>query len=136
MRKSRFSEEQIIAVSEHPFDRWRAKYGGMEVGDARKLRALEDENHLDDARAKIELWRIGRTSRISPASSTSRAVSRIRGALGKNIEGAAIDTIFEGPQPVRDGSRPGQHHPADDRHQQHGAGRRARKASRGRASAT
>jgi putative transposase len=63
MRKSRFSEEQFIAalkaaeagqkmgdlcrkhgISEHAFYRWRAKYGGMEVGDARKLRALEDEN--------------------------------------------------------------------------------------------
>src|SRR5262249_23849134 len=87
MRKSRFSAERIIAVSEHPFDRWRAKYGGMEVGDARKVPALEDENHLDDARAKIETWRIGRTSRISPASSTSRAVSRIRGALGEDHRG-------------------------------------------------
>ena len=60
MRKSRFTEEQIIAalkehdagarvrdlsrklgVTEHSFYRWRAKYGGMEVSDARKLKALE-----------------------------------------------------------------------------------------------
>jgi len=63
MRKSRFTEEQIIAalkehdagarvrdlsrklgITEHTFYRWRAKYGGMEVSDARKLKALEEEN--------------------------------------------------------------------------------------------
>jgi putative transposase len=63
MRKLRFKEEQIIAIlraaeagqkltdlcrkhgiSEQTFYRWRAKYGGMDVSDARKLRALEDEN--------------------------------------------------------------------------------------------
>ena len=63
MQRKRHTEEQIIAIlkeheagmktadlcrkhgiSEHTFYRWRAKYGGMEVGDARKLRALEDEN--------------------------------------------------------------------------------------------
>jgi putative transposase len=61
--KKRFTEEQIIAVlKEHEasgqtaelcrhhgispatFYKWKAKYGGMEVSDARKLRALEAEN--------------------------------------------------------------------------------------------
>lgn len=61
--KKRFSEEQIIKIlKEHEagggtgdlcrrhgiaqgtFYKWKAKYGGMEVSDARKLRALEDEN--------------------------------------------------------------------------------------------
>ena len=63
MKRSRFSEEQIIAiVREHEagvktdevcrkhgissatFYKWKAKYGGMDVSDARRLKALEDEN--------------------------------------------------------------------------------------------
>jgi len=63
MKRARFSEEQIIAVlreqeagaktaevcrkhgvSEATFYKWKAKYGGMEVSDVRRLRVLEDEN--------------------------------------------------------------------------------------------
>ena len=63
MKKSRYKEEQIIAVlkevdagakvqdvvrklgiTEQTYYRWKSKYGGMEVSDAKKLRALEDEN--------------------------------------------------------------------------------------------
>ena len=63
MKRSRFSEEQIIAVlreqeagvstaevcrkhgiSTATFYAWKAKYGGMDVSEARRLKALEEEN--------------------------------------------------------------------------------------------
>ena len=63
MKKQRFTEEQIIAVlkeqeagakaadlcrkhgiSEATFYNWKAKFGGMEVSEAKRLKALEDEN--------------------------------------------------------------------------------------------
>lgn len=63
MKRSRFSEEQIIVmlkeqeagiptadvcrkheVSSATFYKYKAKYGGLEVSDARRLRALEEEN--------------------------------------------------------------------------------------------
>ena len=63
MKRSRFSEEQIIGIlkehqaglsaaeicrkygiSDAAFYNWRNKYGGMEASDAKRLKALEDEN--------------------------------------------------------------------------------------------
>jgi putative transposase len=64
MRKSRFTEEQIIVIlrkqeggmttadvcrrhgiSSATFFKWKARFGGMDVSDARKLKQLEDENN-------------------------------------------------------------------------------------------
>ena len=84
--KRRFTEEQIIGilreqeaggtvkeiirrhgVSEQSFYRWKAKYGGLEVSEARRLKVLEAENaklkkllaeaHLDNAALKDVLSR-------------------------------------------------------------------------------
>lgn len=63
MKRSKFTEEQIISIlkeqeagvavsditrkhgiSSQTFYRWKSKYGGMEVSEARRLKALEDEN--------------------------------------------------------------------------------------------
>ncbi len=83
MKRSRFSEEQIIAVlkeqeagmptadvcrrhgiSSATFYKWKSKYGGLEVSDARRLRQLEQENErlkklladsmLDNAMLKLD----------------------------------------------------------------------------------
>jgi putative transposase len=63
MKRSRFSEEQIIAIlkqaegglplpellrqygiSEGTFYRWKSKYGGLELSEAKRLKQLQDEN--------------------------------------------------------------------------------------------
>jgi putative transposase len=63
MKRSRFKEEQIIAIlreqeagarteevcrkhgiSSATFYKWKAKYGGLEVSEARRLKTLDDEN--------------------------------------------------------------------------------------------
>lgn len=63
MKRSRFTESQIIgilkqaetgvpvkdlcrqnAISDATFYKWRSKYGGMELSEARRLRQLEEEN--------------------------------------------------------------------------------------------
>lgn len=88
MRKSRFTEEQIIGalkehqaglpvaelcrrhgISEATFYAWRSRYGGMEVSDARRLKALEEENR--------KLKRLLAESMLD--------VATLKEALGKNF---------------------------------------------------
>ena len=63
MKRKRFTEEQIIStlkqhesgmpvkelirqvgITEQTFYRWKSKYGGMDVSEARRLKQLEEEN--------------------------------------------------------------------------------------------
>ena len=83
MKRKRFSEEQIISIlrehdagvstkelcrkhgmSSAAFYTWKAKYGGMDVSDAQKLRSLEAENAklkklLAEAHLHIEALKVG-----------------------------------------------------------------------------
>jgi len=88
MRRSRFSDEQIIGIlkehqvgfsasdlcrkygiSDATFYKWRSKYGGMEVAEAKRLKALEDEN------AKLKKL----------LAESMMDVSTLREMLGKNF---------------------------------------------------
>lgn len=88
MKRSRFTEEQIIGIlkehaaglsagelcrkhgiSDATFYKWRSKYGGMEVSEAKRLKALEEEN--------AKLKRLLAESMLD--------VSTLREMLGKNF---------------------------------------------------
>ena len=88
MRKSRFSDEQIIGIlkehqaglsaaelcrkhgiSDAAFYKWRSRFGGMEASDAKRLRALEEEN--------------GKLKRL--LADAMLDVSTLREMLGKNF---------------------------------------------------
>ncbi len=88
MRRSRFSDEQIIGIlkehqaglsaselcrrhgiSDATFYKWRSKYGGMELSEAKRLKALEEEN--------------GKLKRL--LADAMLDVSTLREMLGKNF---------------------------------------------------
>ena len=104
MRKSRFSEEQIISIlseqergmataevcrkhgiSQNTFYKWKAKFGGMDVSDARRLKELEAGNaklkrflaeaHLDNAALKASRSD-GRQARSAESGEASRQTER------------------------------------------------------------
>jgi len=83
MRKSRFTEQQIIGFlkqaesglsvkdvcrqggfSEPTFYKWRAKYGGMEADEARRLKDLEVENAASRScwPRRTSIWRRSRSA--------------------------------------------------------------------------
>ncbi len=111
MKGGRFSEEQIIGIlreheagakapdicrrhgiSDGTFYKWKAKYGGLEVSEARRLKSLEDENRrlkkllaeamLDNAALKTcsekTAEACGATPRGEPADRAARVESTTR----------------------------------------------------------
>ncbi len=93
MRRSRFSDEQIIGVlkehqagmsaadlcrkygvSDATFYKWRSKYGGMEVSEARRLKALEEENAklkkllAESMNGRLDTARDARKKLLTPGS--------------------------------------------------------------------
>jgi putative transposase len=75
MKKARFTEEQIIGFlreqesgmttaevcrrhgfSEATFYKWKSKYGGLEVSEAKRLKALEDETASSSACWRTRCW--------------------------------------------------------------------------------
>ncbi|HFD4192214.1 IS3 family transposase [Pseudoxanthomonas mexicana] len=130
MKKSRFTTEQIIgfikqadagmAVAElarqHGFSpasfyAWRAKYGGMEAEDARRLKELESENNrlkrlLADAHLDIEALKIGFGGKTLAPQRKREAVRRMldQTVLSERracrLAGLSRDTFRHPPEPT------------------------------------
>ena len=98
MKRARFSEEQIVGIlKEHEAGRkvaelarergvseatlygWKSKYGGMEVGEAQRLRSLEDENRrLKHLVADLSLDK----EALKPSCEKTGGACRLKGGRG------------------------------------------------------
>ncbi len=114
MNRSRYTEEQIIGIlrehetgakcadlcrkhgmSEGTFYAWKSKYGGMTVSDAKRLKALEDENAklkkllaeqmLDSAAMRELLLKNGEARREARGSRASANHVGFVGAAGQSV---------------------------------------------------
>jgi putative transposase len=99
MKKSRFTDEQIIGflkqveagatvkelgrnhVSDASFYKWRSRFGGMDVADARRLRELEGENgKLKKLLAPRRCWTLSRSR--SSRGENGKPAGAARGGAG------------------------------------------------------
>ncbi len=111
MKRSRFSAEQVIGIlkeqeagaaaadvcrrhgiSSATFYKWKAKYGGLEVSEARRLRALEDENArlkklLAEASLDNAILKDVRAKNGDARREASSGGARVHGAHGEPASG-------------------------------------------------
>ncbi len=120
MERSRFTDEQVIAIlreqeaggttadvcrrhgiSTATFYAWKAKYGGLEVSEARRLKVLEDENtKLKRLLADAMLDNAGLKDLLAKSSDARRRASR-----GRPSADPVRDERAAGVHPRRGGSR-------------------------------
>jgi putative transposase len=90
MKRSKFTDAQILAIvkegeagrkvadlcrthgiTEQTYYRWKAKFGGMELSEMQRLKALEDENRRLKQITGLSAWRMGIDSRRRIAATTT-----------------------------------------------------------------
>ena len=105
MRSSRFTEEQIIAIlkeqegartaevcrrhgiSDATFYKWKAKYGGLEVSEARRLKALEDDNARLKPQKNGDACRQARGRGASPCGARGEPAPGVYCACRRSVVG-------------------------------------------------